>query len=33
MELTPTGEALLESALPVWREVQDRFESRVGKER
>lgn len=33
MELTPSGEALLESALPVWREVQDRFESRVGKER
>ena len=33
MELTPEGEALLEKALPVWQEVQSRFEKRVGKER
>ncbi|WP_237134783.1 MarR family winged helix-turn-helix transcriptional regulator [Pseudohongiella sp. O18] len=33
MELTAKGEALLEKALPVWREVQTRFENRVGKER
>lgn len=33
MELTPAGEALLEKALPVWQQVQQRFEQRVGKER